>query len=279
MARHLGLKFVRIEEDTSGSDVADVLQHAGLYYRTLFSDHSAVPTCALVRAVISQCDAGGIVLDGTGADGGFGKFGRAAQWQRLHSLPAWGRKLGAIAYRTTRAWRHDDKIEYWLRLLRRTNQWRFPFATFAQNALLGIAYHPSKANIDSIGEHLAQWLSYISSPDSRLQLITINLALLDASVIAQKSRSLFNGTSLDVIYPYILPDMINVALASGDWAGSEKEPKRVLKAALAQHVPATMVYRAKGAFVASMPDKFGHAGLPNGVRQITGATVVDESLC
>ena len=35
--------------------------------------------------------------------------------------------------------------------------------------------------------------------------------------------------------------------------------KRVLKAALAQHVPSTMVYRAKSGFVASMPDKFGHA--------------------
>src|SRR5262249_9901290 len=48
MARHLGLKFVRIEEATDGSDVADLLQHAGRYYRNLFSDHSAIPTCSLV---------------------------------------------------------------------------------------------------------------------------------------------------------------------------------------------------------------------------------------
>ncbi|MGK9235816.1 hypothetical protein KXS07_29150 [Inquilinus limosus] len=31
MARHLGLRFVRVEEAPDGSDVADVLQHAGLY--------------------------------------------------------------------------------------------------------------------------------------------------------------------------------------------------------------------------------------------------------
>ncbi|WP_026874090.1 asparagine synthase C-terminal domain-containing protein [Inquilinus limosus] len=256
MARHLGLRFVRVEEVRDGSDVADVLQHAGLYYRTLFSDHSAVPTCALVRAVISQCDSSGIVLEGTGADGGFGKFDRAVQWQRLHSLPAWGRRLGAIAYRATGAWRRDSKVEYWLRLLRRSDQWQYPFATFAQNALLGIAYHPSKDIIDSIEENLVQWLSHMSSPDPRLRLVAVGLTLLDASIVAQKSRSLFDEASLEVVYPFILPDIINVAVASADWPGSEKEPKWILKAALAQHVPAAMVYRAKGAFMASMPDKF-----------------------
>ncbi|MGK9235815.1 hypothetical protein KXS07_29145 [Inquilinus limosus] len=212
----------------------------------------------MVRAVISQCAAGGVVLDGIGADGDFGLFGKVAQWQRLHSVPAWGRKLGAKAYREIRAWRHDSKLEYWLRLLRRTSQWQYPFATFAQNALLGIAYHPSRDSIHAIERHLAQWLSYMSSPDPWPQLLAFDLAQLCASVAAQKARSLFSGTSLDIVYPFLLPEMIHVALASADWVGCEKEPKWVLKAALAQHVPATMVYRAKSAFMPSMPAKFGH---------------------
>ena len=258
MARHLGLKFVRIEECSDGSDVADVLQHAGRYYRTPFSDPSAAPTCALVRAVIAQSAAGGVVLDGIGADGDFGLFAKVAQWQRLHSVPALGRKLGAMAYRGTRAWKHDSRFEYWLRLLRRTSQWQYPFATFAQNALLGIAYHPSKESVHAIEGHLDQWLAYIASPEPRPQLIAFDLAQLCASVAAQKARSLFNGTSLNIVYPYLLPDVIEVALASADWTGSEKEPKWVLKAALAQHVPPTMVYRAKSAFMPSMPAKLGH---------------------
>lgn len=257
MARHLGLNFVRIVEDTSGSDVADVLQHAGLYYRTLFGDHSVAPTCAMIRAIIPQCEAGGVVLEGTGADSGFGEFGRAMQWQRVYSLPAWGRKLGAMAYRTTRAWGRESKLEYYLRILRRAEQLRHPFAAVAENALLGIAYHPSPDDINAIAEHLAQWLPHLSPPDPRLQLAAFDLSLGCASITAQKSRSLFDGTSLDVVYPYLLPDMVEVAFASVDWVGSETEVKRVLKAALAQHVPSTMVYRAKSGFVASMPDKFG----------------------
>ncbi|MGK9168526.1 asparagine synthase C-terminal domain-containing protein [Inquilinus limosus] len=258
MARHLGLKFVRIVEDASGSDVADVLQHAGLYYRTLFGDHSAAPTCAMIRAIIPQCESGGVVLEGTGADSGFGEFGRAMQWQRVYSLPAWSRKLGAMAYRTTRAWGRQSKLEYYLRILRRADQLQHPFAAIAENALRGIAYHPSKDIISAIETHLLQWLPHMSPPDPRLQLAAFDLSLGCASITAQKSRSLFDGTSLDVVYPYLLPDMIDVAFASVDWAGSGTEVKRVLKAALAQHVPAAMVYRAKSGFVASMPDKLGH---------------------
>ncbi|MGF6232004.1 asparagine synthase (glutamine-hydrolyzing) [Inquilinus ginsengisoli] len=258
MARHLGLKFVRIMEDTGGSDVADVLRHAGVYYRTLFGDHSVAPTCAMIRAAIPQCEAGGIVLEGTGADSGFGEFGRAMQWQRVYALPAWSRKLGAMAYRTTRAWGGESKLEYYLRILRRAEQLKHPFAAVAENALLGIAYHPSKEDVDAIEEHLAGWLPHLSPPDPRLQLAAFDLSLGCASITAQKSRSLFDGTSLDVVYPYLLPDMVNVAFASVDWPGSGTEVKRVLKAALAQHVPSTMVYRAKSGFVASMPDKFGH---------------------
>lgn len=259
MARHLGLKFVRIMEDTGGSDVADVLRHAGVYYRTLFGDHSVAPTCAMIRAIIPQCEAGGVVLEGTGADSGFGEFGRAMQWQRVYSLPAWSRKLGAMAYRTTRAWGGESKLEYYLRILRRAEQLKHPFAAVAENALLGIAYHPSKEDVDAIEEHLAGWLPHLSPPDPRLQLAAFDLSLGCASITAQKSRSLFDGTSLDVVYPYLLPEMVDVAFASVDWPGSGTEVKRVLKAALAQHVPSTMVYRAKSGFVASMPDKFGHA--------------------
>jgi asparagine synthetase B (glutamine-hydrolysing) len=258
MARHLGLKFVRIVEDAGGSDVADVLRHAGAYYRTLFGDHSVAPTCAMIRAIIPQCEAGGIVLEGTGADSGFGEFGRAMQWQRVYSLPAWSRKLGAMAYRTTRAWGRESKLEYYLRILRRAEQLKHPFAAVAENALVGIAYHPSKEEINAIEEHLAQWLPHLSPPDPRLQLAAFDLSLGCASITAQKSRSLFDGTSLDVVYPYLLPDMVDVAFASVDWPGSGTEVKRVLKAALAQHVPSTMVYRAKSGFVAAMPDKFGH---------------------
>jgi asparagine synthetase B (glutamine-hydrolysing) len=258
MARHLGMKFVRIVDDASGSDVADVLQHAGRYYRTLFGDHSVAPTCAMIRAIIPRCEAGGVVLEGSGADSGFGEFDRAMQWQRVYALPSWGRKLGAMAYRTTRAWGRESKLEYYLRILRRADQLPHPFAAVAENALPGIAYHPSKDVVGTIERHLLEWLPHLSPPDPRLQLAAFDLSLGCASITAQKSLSLFDGTSLGVVYPYLLPEMIDLAFSSVDWPGSGTEAKRVLKAALAKQVPAEMVYRAKSGFVASMPDKFEH---------------------
>ena len=52
--------------------------------------------------------------------------------------------------------------------------------------------------------------------------------------------------------------MFRLALAAGSWDGWQKEPKWILKAALANHVPQEMIYRPKQGFVAPIAQKFMH---------------------
>jgi asparagine synthetase B (glutamine-hydrolysing) len=257
MAKHLGLQFVRIEDSGSGDEIAEVLNNAGRSYRYPFCDHSTLPTYALVRAVTARFSSTATVLDGTGADGAFGVFGRARQWQRLYSIPVALRRAGATAYRLFRAWEKNNTIEYYLRLLRRTTQFSFPLVTVAQNPLQGIGYRLPRIALVEFEASANQYLNCLPDADPREQIAAADLAWVCSPIFAQKTKSLFDGTPLHVVYPFLLPSMVDLALNARNWSGSD-QPKWLLKAALARQVPADMVYRKKSAFVAPIEQKFKH---------------------
>jgi asparagine synthase (glutamine-hydrolysing) len=256
MAKHLGLGFYRIPDVNSGVDVEDVLINAGSDYRTPFGDHSTVPTYRLVRSVIRNFGSEFTVLDGTGADGAFGLFGRARQWQKLNTLPGELLRIGSQGYKALRLWQRESRWEYWFRLLRRASQHGFPLAAVAQNPLSGIAYHVPKQVSDEVESLALSWLGSISPPTPDLQLTALDISLVCSCIFAQKSKSLFAASALDITYPYLSPGVSRLAFASFNWTGAKQEAKWLLKAALAQHVPSEMVYRSKSGFVAAIGDKF-----------------------
>jgi asparagine synthase (glutamine-hydrolysing) len=256
MAKHLGLSFQRIRDIDSGEDVEDVLTHAGSDYRTPFGDHSTIPTYRLIRSVIRGFGPEFTLLDGTGADGAFGLFGRARQWQRLNSIPGGLLRFGSQAYKYFQLWQEESKVEHWFRLLRRASQHRFPLAAVAQNALSGIAYNVPKHVSDEVESFAFSWLHSIAPPRQRLQLTALDISLVCTCIFAQKSKSLFAASTLDIAYPYLSQQISRLALASGNWTGANEEAKWLLKAALARHVPSEMVYRRKSGFVATIAAKF-----------------------
>ena len=256
MARHLGLSFQRIQDSGSGEDVEEVLAQAGSVYRTPFGDHSAVPTGRLVRSVLRTFGPEFAVFDGTGADGAFGLFGRSRQWQKLHLIPGAVLRMGSLGYRQLQLWKDDSRAEHVFKVLRRVAQHPFPLSAIAQNPLVGIAYHvPQRIcrEVESLGFN---WLRSIVPQDPRLQLAAIDLALVCADIFAQKSKSLFAASDLEIVYPYLDPQMVRIAFSSGNWQGADREAKWLLKAALARYVPSQMVYRPKSGFVAPVSEKF-----------------------
>lgn len=254
MAKHLGLSFQRFEG--SDTDAEDVLTHVGSDYRTPFCDQSTVTTSRLVRSVIRTFGLEFAVFDGTGADGAFGLFVRARQWQRLHSVPRALVRIGSLGYQLLQLWQEDSKLEYWLRLLRRASQHPFPLSAVAQNALAGIAYNAPKhvsREVESLG---ISWLHSIAPLDPNVQLTALDMSLVCSCIFAQKSKSLFAASALDINFPYLSPQMMRIALLSGQWRGADRDAKWVLKAALARHVPSGMVYRPKVGSVAPMTENF-----------------------
>jgi asparagine synthase (glutamine-hydrolysing) len=256
MAKHLGLPFVRISDTDSDAQIETVLGQAGKLYRYPFGDHSAIPTYQLVTELIKLIGPKATVLDGTGADGAFGMFGKAQQWKKLHSLPSMAKTAGAHAYALTRAWKDNRRSEYFLRLLRRTSQFDFPLSTVAQNALGGIAYLPTHSITSQLKAICTDHIQFLGDPDPGSQIAAMDLTAVCSSIFAQKSKSLFDGTELKILYPFLHRELVALALSSRNWEGALGEPKWVLKASLASLVPHEMVYRRKSGFVAPVHLKF-----------------------
>src|SRR5690606_20146056 len=142
MARHLGLKFERITSDESPTFC---LETPGAIYPNPFADTSTVPSSALARAVVRRFGAGATIVDGTGADGGFGMVGKISKWKRAMRIPALVRKIGGAGFGLT--WLRSGKEEYYSHLFRRAATMPFLSAVLAQNALGGILYDNSHAPV------------------------------------------------------------------------------------------------------------------------------------
>lgn len=253
MAKHLGLHFIRILNDDT--DVSTVLDNAGLLYPSPFCDHSALPTYQLCRAVTERFNRG-TILDGTGADGGFGLAVKSDYWKCVHRIPLLLRQFGSRMYAAGTPWLHASRSEYVLRILRRSALLDYPLSAIAQNAFSDIAYFASKPVQNEVRSHSRNWLSGLQVEGHRAKLAVMDLALVCSSIFAQKSRPLFNQSQLRITYPFLSKMVVNLALRSCEWPSASKEPKHLLKTALARHVPREMVYRPKSGFVGPIEKTF-----------------------
>lgn len=258
MAQHLGLRIERIEHDPSLE--RSVLEAPRSVYRQPFVDHSTMPTSALARAVIARCRPGSVVLDGTGADGCFGLFGRARQWRKLSRVPRHLLGCAGSLYGATGAWRRRDRAEYMLRILKRASDFGFPAAGIAQNALHGVTYQFDQRIREEVDEAMDRWVEVLCAdgPDPA-RLAAIDLALTCSSIFAQKSKSIFQDSGLALRFPFLSQSVVDLAIGRAwRWPGADR-PKHVLREALKRHVPSEMVDRPKSGFVAPLEQRFAGA--------------------
>jgi asparagine synthetase B (glutamine-hydrolysing) len=255
MARSLGLKFVSFVTPDAGS--WDLLDRIASTYAQPFGDHSTLPSYGLGRAVLNHLSEPRVILDGTGADGCFGLFGKAALWQAVYRLPALVHLLGGWVYQSASLWRRSSGIERRLRLLRRSALMPLLSAAVAQNPLVDIAYHAPEGVRREVSRTLDHWVAgSLPCGDNRVRLSGLDLALVCGNIFAQKNKPLFDASDHRVAYPFLDSRMVRLALARAvHWPGSH-ESKRVLKAALARQVPHELVYRPKSGFVVPMHEKF-----------------------
>ncbi len=262
MAQRLALTL-EIVRDQDVDDLA-VLDRVAAIWPQPFGDPSTLPTHALSKAVVERLHpkaSGGppsrVILDGTGADGCFGMFAKAQAWRSVFRMPESWRRMASGAYASARLWRRSGALERRLRLLRRSCQMPLLPASMAQNPLLDIAYSASRESREAVISAIGDWLEHsLPCADERARLAGLDLALVCSNIFAQKNKPLFDASPHRVVYPFLDQRMVGMALRRAvRWPGS-LEAKRVLKAALAEQVPAELVYRRKSGFVAPLREKF-----------------------
>jgi asparagine synthase (glutamine-hydrolysing) len=279
MARHLGLRFERIEDNSAETDVGYLLEHAGALYTTPFFDHSVIPTCALARAVIDRYGGEYLVLDGSGADSDFGVFVEYDSWRRVCSLPSPLLHMGAAIYRQTNAWGHCSFVEHGARIMRRAAQFDFPFAAIAQNPLHGIAYHFDEQTREDVVTSVRRWLAPLGWDDPLFQRPLAELAIACACIETQKDSPIFANSQVEIAYPFLHRDMVQLAAAAAHWEGARSQAKWVLKEALARQVPGELVYRPKGGFVAPITEKLRCAAFCDALEEmISGGSAISRRL-
>ena len=248
MARHLGLEFVRIED--AGSSWDEMLARVPALFPFPFGDFSAPTNFQIVEAFLAAHSDRTVVLDGAGADGGFGSYPKLARWSSLYRLPVLLRRTLSGVYRVSGRWRSDDKTAQRLAWARISTQMAERLAAVvAENALSGIAYSCGADSSAAVhGALLGVPAPPFAATDAPGRLLDLLVPV--AEMMAQKTPPLLLGEAAEPVFPFLEPGIVRLGFGGAERlgaAGGAEVPgsKAALKRLLALHVPAEMVYRPK----------------------------------
>jgi asparagine synthetase B (glutamine-hydrolysing) len=250
----LGLECHRILHDVR--QIPQVFESLGKSYTYPYGDISVVPTKLLVENAIRQGQISGTVIEGTGADGGFGVGANYPRWRKLYAVPAPVRWVAAESYRALKLWRAHNRQEHLCRIARKSVTMPMRHAAMAENALEGIAYvtpRDIRASLRQMIEANLEILSVQTEEAERLSLLDV--AWVCAGRMASKSFDPLRAQGIQPIYPFLEPQM--AALSSAlTWQEKAEggEPKAVLKRMLARAIPSELVYRRKSGFTPPQKD-------------------------
>ena len=268
MARWLGLSFERILYSTD--KLEEYLSGVGAMYPLPFGNMSAYPMFLLAKDIVDRHQDREVVLNGTGGDAAFRLFGNATWWWRLSRLFRFAGKLGGSMYKTGKMWaRRDSQIGDFLRILHCCAQMPSVHASAFTNPLCGIAYHVPHSVRSETLELLAEWLEGCV-PSARglspQHFWALKIILLCCGNVAQKDKSIFDASPIEVRYPFLEPNLVRLALERAIfWPGAEER-------LLAQQVPQEMVFRPKSGFGPPRKELLGSAAFMKAVDHMLDAT-------
>jgi asparagine synthetase B (glutamine-hydrolysing) len=257
IASHLRLRCEHILFDPG--NVTALLERVGRDYSFPFGDDSTIPTNLLVHASIKALGPGRTILEGTGADGGFGPVVRRPDlWQRLYAVPASVRRLLGASYRWLRLWEHDPyvpKARTLASLAHKSTCMQMEIAAvLSANALDGVAYCiPPDVREELggvLGDPLRHWGKHLSLGE---RLALLDLIYVCAGRFAAKSFDPLRRAGMDPVYPFLEPALLRVSFRL-PWEEKTRgdEGKVLLKRLLAREIPRELVYRRKSAFDAPL---------------------------
>ncbi len=240
-------------------DGFECLEKSASLYAQPFCDHSSVPTHSLSKAAAYRYGEGRVILDGTGADGAFGLFKKAKKYFHLYRLHQALRGSAGGLYEYLRMWNKKNIIEYYLRVLGRSAVLSELTNSIAQSPLVNIAFMAKKSDIEIVDACCIDWIRSVSqTSDIEEQIPLLDIGLVCSGIFAQKNKRPLLDYGIQVEYPFLSPDIVDLALGhTRFWPGSKVE-KNTLKYILEKAVSRELVYRKKSGFVAPLVEQFSH---------------------
>lgn len=237
----------------------DSLENAAKIYRQPFCDHGTVHGYLFAKEITKKYSNSRTILDGTGADGAFGSFGIADNSKRLYKLPLRMRKLFSVLYGKADFWKNTTKLEYYVRLLRRSSALSELLNATANNPLYNISYIAKQDNISSISSLCEKWIwSVAQSQEQTITIPLIRVALKSSGKSSQRIKSIFSESSFQIDFPFMKQPMIDLAVQHARFWPGCKQPKKPLKHLLATSIRPDLVYRKSQGFLGPLQYKFSH---------------------
>lgn len=246
VANTLGLPFRRVLRDVSFGD--EFLQGVYATYKQPFCDFSCIPTSEIAIAAIDASGRRRTILDGTGADGAFGLFGKAKGWRKVYRTPQAIRSAAHNLYDGLGMWKRNSRVEYVMRLLARASDSTPAAAAIAQSSAKGSLVHPD-ADVSSANSFIGDWLGEIlPRQQDGVLLGALDMSLVCSDRYAQKNKAIFDSAGEKVVYPFLHDKIVELALTTvSSWPDAEF-PKQTLKEILSRCLPDSQVQRPKSGF-------------------------------
>lgn len=253
MAAHLGM---RLEQYTfCTADAADLLTAIPNEYSYPFGDYSTIPTNLMVRHFATRQAPGNVVIEGTGADGIFGRIlPRLREWRWIYRMPRFASRVASAIYQRGRLWRYSSRRSYTafvVSCLHRRRFLPFPYgALLANNALIQVCYPVDGEDLarlrSALGTSIAPLAADLELPD---QMNMMDIVHICANLFAAKTWDPYRRRGIHAYYPFLEPVLLREGFEmSREDRLLDGEPKGVLKRLLCEHVPPDMVYRPKSGF-------------------------------
>lgn len=240
-------------------DGFECLEKSASLYTQPFCDHSCVPTHSLSRAVASRYGRDRIILDGTGADGAFGLINKVKQSRQLYGVHRSLRNTVGAFYNFYEMWGKISKIEYYLRILRRSSVLSELSNSIAQSPLVNIAFEAEKYDIEFVDNCCNDWINSVSqTSDNEEKIPLLDIGLVCSGIFAQKNKYPLKSYGIQVEYPYLNHDIVDLALGHARFWPESGTEKNTLKYILASALSPELVYRKKSGFVAPLGEQFSH---------------------
>ncbi len=247
--------------------VDDVLAQATHEWPDPFCDYSTPASLALVRHVSNDVT----VLDGVGADGGFGLD--IGGWLPIAKLPRTVLAGAGVLNRalTTRLWGLQSLSP--LRATARLGQLPLlPAAVAAQHSVSdvftkfhGDAIGRAAMALEAVGDDIAPIAG--AAPSLHRRAVLIDLRHVCARVFAQKTAGPLLARGHSVVFPFLTPAVGNYAL--GRCPERSEHRKGEVKRLLRDVLPARLVDRPKRGFTPGQETVFRSDALQDALRSAT----------
>jgi asparagine synthase (glutamine-hydrolysing) len=235
------------------------LTKAATLYSQPFCDHSCVPTHSLSIALSSKYKMGRVVLDGTGADGCFGRFGKAKKIRDLYRIPSFFRRILGVPYGIFDLWRNKNIFEHYSKLLQRSVPLSILPFSVAQNSLAGIGFYAPLHEISSVSSCCDEWIFPVARSENPEEVVPlIDIGLVCAGIYAQKNNSPLKQLGFFPEYPFLDKEVIDLAMSHARFWPENEIAKNSLSHLLTRKISPEYVYRKKRGFTAPESEQFSH---------------------